>query len=966
MATSLDTRVSRFLPTLRLGIDFGETAGGIALVRGREILHAETFVDFHNTTLETRRTLRRGRRSRHAKKMRLARLRSWILRQKLPDGSRLPDPYRIMWNPAYQTKMGLYKQKGQSPRELPTWIEAAKAGHVNADGFVCALTHLFQKRGYKYDDKEIEDLTAARLLDFLRSCARLEADPDLAEKIRGRINTVRERREALEREFELASRRDPQPRKALPRQLRLQELHAMVNAFAKRIVLSEAESERWQHELCGLLNRVVREARFENRIKSGCSWCGKKTPRLSKLEVRESAYLAAVGNLRVQTENGARRALDDDEKEKFRNWWRKRRLPSSEQKFASGRNVPIFDRAPTKENLTKAFDDLRVVKSNLRDDKGKPYFGYPMLRQIDNLLNSKSTSGRANLCSQHLRMAAEGKTMRDAGVEWQQLRRRMAPNPCREQHDARVLKRVERILFLQGKQGTAAWRYGQAVSYITLEIPEPDTMRVQPGQQTAKDTRSFAEKLRDEAGGRCVYCNREIPVSSVEKDHIVPESKGGPDVFVNRVCACKDCNRAKDNRLPSEWLRANSLEWAQFSARVNASESLPKAKKELLLLCAGSEYPKDKTPLARVGARPAAFIAELGRIFRRYGVEPPHLDYSEEKLPLVQRVGGKWTKQLRESWMWSDPQANIANFPKKNRYDLYNHAQDAALLAATPPHTWREQVLSGEAIRPRLKRDAQGAVVCDDKGQPQLEMRHSCRVVRLDLAPDWAAFVNRRRRPLVQVLGKLQASWKRQIMDQSFYQKPADLDVPKLKIHRSLEQPTAGGQRRETQESQKGGLVIQVPYRERVTGRRLVRKVQVKPIQSTAAIFWTNEKGKLQISLERPAAIRQFLVSAVDPPLPAKAMQLGRWERGEMLWLEKSGIHAAGFYKVKEIAETGVIVIPENSVTAEVARRMELDSRQLQVTERKLGKHELLSIFAKVQKKEPPISQRSLHAAAGD
>src|SRR5438045_4083171 len=90
--------VEEFLSTLRLGVDFGEAAGGIALVRCNEILHAETFVDFHNTTLETRRTLRRGRRTRHSKKMRLARLRSWLLRQKLTDGSRLPDPYQIMWD----------------------------------------------------------------------------------------------------------------------------------------------------------------------------------------------------------------------------------------------------------------------------------------------------------------------------------------------------------------------------------------------------------------------------------------------------------------------------------------------------------------------------------------------------------------------------------------------------------------------------------------------------------------------------------------------------------------------------------------------------------------------------------------------------------------------------------------------------------------------------------------------------
>jgi len=63
----LQQRLNDFLPRTRVGIDFGEHAGGIAVVQGNEILHAETYVDFHETTLEMRRQLRRGRRTRHVK-----------------------------------------------------------------------------------------------------------------------------------------------------------------------------------------------------------------------------------------------------------------------------------------------------------------------------------------------------------------------------------------------------------------------------------------------------------------------------------------------------------------------------------------------------------------------------------------------------------------------------------------------------------------------------------------------------------------------------------------------------------------------------------------------------------------------------------------------------------------------------------------------------------------------------------
>ncbi|MBI3397645.1 MAG: hypothetical protein HY026_00140, partial [Deltaproteobacteria bacterium] len=185
----LERKINEFLPTHRLGVDLGEAAGGLALLHHSNILHAETFTDFHEATLKTRRTLRRARRTRHTKKMRLARLRSWILRQRIPSHitgaevknshSRLPDPYRLMKEKKYWTLPGLFEVKGQNPENLPTWIDKAKAGEVDAEGFVIALTHIFQKRGYKYDDKEFSDFDDSRLIDFMDSCAMLSEAPDM-------------------------------------------------------------------------------------------------------------------------------------------------------------------------------------------------------------------------------------------------------------------------------------------------------------------------------------------------------------------------------------------------------------------------------------------------------------------------------------------------------------------------------------------------------------------------------------------------------------------------------------------------------------------------------------------------------------------------------------------------------------------------------------------------------------------
>jgi hypothetical protein len=168
-------KIEPFLKTVRIGIDFGEYAGGIAILEGNEIRHAEVFLDFHETTLEQRRDFRRNRRTRQAKKMRLARLRSWVLRQKRPDGSRwFRDPYDLMRMTKFQCQPGEHKvgkrQLSAVKASLPTWIEAVRRGErTDPDSFIVAFTHLFQKRGFGYSDADLEAMNDVQLRDFLAS-----------------------------------------------------------------------------------------------------------------------------------------------------------------------------------------------------------------------------------------------------------------------------------------------------------------------------------------------------------------------------------------------------------------------------------------------------------------------------------------------------------------------------------------------------------------------------------------------------------------------------------------------------------------------------------------------------------------------------------------------------------------------------------------------------------------------------
>lgn len=50
----------------------------------------------------------------------------------------------------------------------------------------------------------------------------------------------------------------------------------------------------------------------------------------------------------------------------------------------------------------------------------------------------------------------------------------------------------------------------------------------------------------------CLYCGRNFPVHQLTRDHVVPVSRGGLDVWENCVTACGPCNQRKNNRTPEQ------------------------------------------------------------------------------------------------------------------------------------------------------------------------------------------------------------------------------------------------------------------------------------------------------------------------------------------------------------------------------------------------------------------------------
>lgn len=50
----------------------------------------------------------------------------------------------------------------------------------------------------------------------------------------------------------------------------------------------------------------------------------------------------------------------------------------------------------------------------------------------------------------------------------------------------------------------------------------------------------------------CAYCGTHHSTRQLSRDHIVPRSRGGQNIWMNTVTACLDCNSLKGNRTPEE------------------------------------------------------------------------------------------------------------------------------------------------------------------------------------------------------------------------------------------------------------------------------------------------------------------------------------------------------------------------------------------------------------------------------
>ncbi|TRZ48532.1 MAG: HNH endonuclease [Dehalococcoidia bacterium] len=92
----------------------------------------------------------------------------------------------------------------------------------------------------------------------------------------------------------------------------------------------------------------------------------------------------------------------------------------------------------------------------------------------------------------------------------------------------------------------------QTVSTVSLEISVPEIIVLTDYDQMPVRFINFSKaNLLTRDDYQCAYCGCEVDSDTATIDHIHPQSKGGKTDWENCTIACKNCNHAKADSLPT-------------------------------------------------------------------------------------------------------------------------------------------------------------------------------------------------------------------------------------------------------------------------------------------------------------------------------------------------------------------------------------------------------------------------------
>lgn len=86
---------------------------------------------------------------------------------------------------------------------------------------------------------------------------------------------------------------------------------------------------------------------------------------------------------------------------------------------------------------------------------------------------------------------------------------------------------------------------------ISIRVPEVILLSVFNGF-FRNEVRFSRRNIFERDKNSCQYCLKRFAKADLTIDHVVPQSKGGRDIWENLVLACVKCNVKKANRTPEE------------------------------------------------------------------------------------------------------------------------------------------------------------------------------------------------------------------------------------------------------------------------------------------------------------------------------------------------------------------------------------------------------------------------------
>lgn len=169
-------------------------------------------------------------------------------------------------------------------------------------------------------------------------------------------------------------------------------------------------------------------------------------------------------------------------------------------------------------------------------------------------------------------------------------------------------------------------------------------------------------RLWTESKHQCMYCGQLVNVAEflrgeeVEREHIIPVSLVFDDSYSNKVCACRKCNKDKDNRTAFDFMKTKPEgEFAAYLERVNSlaeAYKLSKTHKSNGGLEVGISETKKRKLLMSKQDIPTDFIARQMRETQYISKK------AKEMLQTVCRnvysTSGSITDYIRHVWGWDD------------------------------------------------------------------------------------------------------------------------------------------------------------------------------------------------------------------------------------------------------------------------------------------------------------------------